>query len=234
MAGRFPNGFDAERQNVDAVSDRALYKYLRVHILGPYINDCHPFLNEVKYRLQEAGFKRAKLCTDRDDTPPAHLQGNTLSSTEEQELREFWTTVSYRFLQNADVAVFFFLDPTINRSNLPSAFQDKNDPQKDHLHGQSTYKTPQDANGSVIEELNYWLREMEMEAARTMVLFEESNYDQTGSLVTGRVGLEACHWGRFEDNEIDSVHQKTRSRCVNWAMDDCKPWLQDQYYAEQF
>lgn len=98
MAGWFPDGFDAERQKVDAASDRALYKYLRVHILGPYINDCHPFLSEIKHRLRDDGFTRANLCTDRDETPPARLQGDDLSKEEEQELSEFWTQVSYRFL----------------------------------------------------------------------------------------------------------------------------------------
>ena len=235
MPGRFPNGFDAERRAVDQASDRALYKYLRVHILGPYVNDCHPFLSEVKYRLHDAGFSRAKLCTDRNDTPPEHLQKDTLSTTEQQELNEFWTDVSYRFLQNADVAIFFFLDPTLNRSNLPSrAFRDKEDPETDHLHGQATYDTPQDSNTSVVEELNYWHREMGIDSARTMVLFEESNYPQTGTLVTGGVGLRGCHWGKFETNAIDSATQKARSRCMNWAMNECKSRLQDQYHDERF
>lgn len=239
MVDRFPNGFDAEVKRVNEASDRALYKYLRVHICGPYVNDSHAFLSEVKYRLQEpdpenkANFVRAKLCTDRNETLPDHLDVKSPTRSQQQAIREFWTDVSYSFLRNADVAIFFFLDPTINRSNLPErAFEDTNDPDLNHLHGQNTRDLPQDANGSVVEELNYWLREMEMSPARTLVLFEESNYEKTSSLVSGRVGLNDCFDHIFDTNDIDSVVDFVQSRCVNWAMNQCKRRLQDQYYED--
>lgn len=240
MVDRFPNGFDAERQRVDEASDRALYKYLRAHIFGPYVNDCHAFLSEIKYRLQEstiehkANFERAKLCTDRNDTLPNGLDVPSPSRKQQHMIREFWTKVSYDFLRNADVGIFLFLDPTINRSNLPQrAFSDTNDPSVNHLHGQNPRDLPQDANGSVVDELGYWLREMNMPPARTMVLFEESNFEETGSLVSGRVGIEECNMKVFDDNDIDAVFESIQHRCVNWAMNECKPRLQDQYYEDQ-
>lgn len=232
MSGRFPDGFDGARRSVADTSDQALYEFLRVHILGPYVNDGHLFLSEVKFRLQDAGFERAKLCSDRDDKPPARLQKDSLSEEEEQELKEFWTETSYSFLEHADVAIFFFLDPALNRADLsPDAFRDIGESERDH--GYSPYDVPQDSNGSVVEELNYWQRKMEIAPERTLVLFEESNYAETGSLVAGRVGLEGVHWNTFETNDLDAVERKTRSRCMNWAMNECKPRLQDQYYNQQ-
>ncbi|WP_424005597.1 hypothetical protein ACOZ4I_20280 (plasmid) [Haloarcula salina] len=231
MTSRFPNGFDGARERIEDQSDRALYEYLQVHICGPYVTDCHPYLSEIKYQLQDEGFKRAKLCTDRPETTPTHLDKDSLTDQEKQELREFWTEVSYQFLQNADVAIFFFLDPTHKRSSLPDrAFREKDSP-SDHTHGQ--HKLTQDPNGSVFAELKYWLDQVDADVRRTMVLFEKSNYDETGSLVTGSVGLEGVHWDTIESNAVDDGFDAVRSRCINWAMNDCKLRLQDRYYENQ-
>lgn len=228
MADFFPDGFSGARERIEEQSDRALYKYLQIHICGPYTNDCHPYLSEIKYLLQEEGFERAKLCTDRPETTPSHLDKDSLTDQEEQELREFWTKVSYKFLKNADVAVFFFLDPTHKRASLPDrAFRDKESPY-DHTHGQ--HKLDQDPNGSVLAELNYWLHVVNGGENQTMVLFERSNYDETGSLVSGSVGLEGAHWDKIKSNDVDDGFAAVRPRCVNWAMNDCKLRLQDRYY----
>lgn len=232
MPDRFPDGFDTARERVEQVSDRALYRYLQVHICGPYAEDCHAYLTELKNRLREEAFTRAKICTDMPETTPKRLQKDTLSQDEKQELREFWTEASYRFLQNADVAVFLFLDPTHVRDSLPDrAFRDDENPYSDHAA--DLHDLPQDANGSVLVELGYWLDKMEQPPARTLVLFEESNFDETGSLVSGRVGLEDVHWDTIAAADVSDGFDAVRARCSNWAMNECKFRLQDRYDTDR-
>lgn len=231
MVERFQDGFDGALDDVHSTSDKALYEYLRVHICGPYVNDCHPYLSEIKYRLHDEGFDQAKLCTDRPETTPDHLDKDELTDEELQELREFWTSVSKEFLKNADVAVFFFLDPTPVRDELPErAFDDKNDPSVDHTQGQ--HQLSQDPNISVMVELNYWLSELGLDPSRSLVLFEQSNYEETGGLASGDIEQRGIHWDTINTDDVDDAFDVVRPKCVNWAMNECKPRLQDRYYQD--
>lgn len=218
MADRFENGLSGAVDRVEEQSDRALYPYLQLHILGPYSGDCHAFLTELKLWLEERRFERARLCSDRNDSPP-----DGLTETEE---REFWTKMSYEFLENADVAVFVFLDDDLSReSYLPDrAFE------KEPHDGESI---PQDINSSVVEELGYWRRDIGAAPAHTLVLFEEGCYDDIGSVVEGSVSLADIQSEVFDSHDIDQAKGLIHGVAQNWVMDYCKRRLQDRYVEDQ-
>jgi hypothetical protein len=234
MVERFPDGFQGAVEAVESQSDRALYEYLHIHLCGPYINDCHAYLSTVKQHLRDEGFTNTKLCTDWVEDPPEHLDkpSEERSQTEEQKLREFWTDVSKEFLDNADVAVFFFLDPTPARSELSSDTVDDVDHSVHHRHDE--YELSQDPNGSVLVELRHWLDTVGVDPDRTFVIFEETNYEETGSLVSGEVGNRDVHWEKVPTDNVEVSCELTVSRCQNWAMGPCKRRVRDRYYDDHF
>lgn len=218
MVDRFADGLSGAVDRVEAQSDRALYPYLQLHILGPYSGDCHAFLTELKLWLQDRRFERARLCSDRNDTPP-----DSLTETEE---REFWTQMSYEFLENADVAVFVFLEDELSReSYLPKRAFEK-DP---HSNG----SVPQDINASVVEELSYWRRDIGASSDHTLVLFEEGCHEEIGSLVEGSVSLADIQYEVFDSHDIEQTQRLIHGVAQNWVMDTCKRRLQDRYIEDR-
>lgn len=220
MDDRFPNGLSEEIEKVEDQSEKALYPYLRLHILGPFSGDCHAFLNEVKLRLQEEGFESAAICTDREDEPP--------EDADSQEKAEFWHSVSLDFLENADVAVFFFLSDQLNRQeNLPERAFEK------EPFSEADTGIPQDLNSSVIEELNHWLDETDEKRDRTLVIFEDEVTDDIGSLITGRVSKEDVD---FEDelsvNDPEGAFNVVKGVARNWVMSTCTEQLRTRYYED--
>ncbi|WP_276280186.1 hypothetical protein [Halorussus caseinilyticus] len=175
-------------------------------------------MTELKLRLQSHGFESAKLCTDRNDECP--------DGYDEQERREFWWQVSRDFLEHADVAVFLFLDDVPRRSELPElAFGERGQSDRDRL--------PQDINISVDSELDYWLDEIDRERERTLVLFEESCYEEMGGLTSAKVSTEGVDWGVVPSEDVEEATLESVGRCQNWAMNQCKPRLQDRYFADR-
>jgi len=217
MVDRFADGLSGAVDRIEKQSDRALYPYLQLHILGPYSGDCHAFLTELKLWLQGRRFKRARLCSDRDDTPPDGLT--------EVEEREFWTRMSYEFLENADVAVFIFLEDELSReSYLPERAFEK------EPHGRGSI--PQDINASIVEELSYWRRDIGASPDHTLVLFEHECYDEIGSLVEGSVSLANIQYEVFDSHDIERTQRLVHGVAQNWAMDTCKRRLQDRYIED--
>ncbi|WP_265112266.1 hypothetical protein [Halosolutus halophilus] len=217
MDKRFPDGLSGEVEKVNNRSDKALYQYLQLHIFGPYTGDCEAFLNEVKIRLQKHRFKRAKICSDREDEPP-----NGISR---EEKAEFWRDVSYDFADHADTAVFIFLEGQLDRADeLPDrAFKDE-----PFGHGE----TPSDLNSSPIQELNYWLREIDAERERTLVLFEGDKADDIGPVFRGEVSKEGVDVDEIDANNPEQAFKRIHGVARNWAMDTCKQRLQDRYIRD--
>lgn len=214
MVDRFSDGLSGAVDRIEDQSDRALYPYLNLHILGPYSGDCHAFLTELKLFLHDRRFTGARLCSDRNDAPPNDLT--------KAERREFWTRMSYEFLENADVAVFVFLEDDLSReSYLPDRAFEK------EPHGGGSI--PQDINASVVEELGYWRREIGASADLTYVLFEEGCHEEIGGLVEGSVSLADIQYEVFDSHDLEQAQRLVHGVAQNWVMDTCKRRLQDQY-----
>lgn len=208
--------FEDHVRDLKEHSDKALYPYLQVHIFGPFEGDCFAYLNEVKFRLQEAGFEDAKVCDDRGNEPP--------EDADDQERMEFWWEESREFLENADVAVFLFLDHIFERSELPNRARDlARDPRED----------PSEVNSSVVAELSYWLGEIEDSKDRALVLFEDGAYDRLGSLVAGMVGTRDVRWDTIADDKIEEALEITEPTCSNWAMDEMRETLQRRFLRSE-
>jgi hypothetical protein len=226
MDDRFPNGLSGAVEKTRRHSDQALYPYLRLHIFGPYAGDCEAFLNEVKLKLQENSFENAKICSDRNDEPPDDLT--------RREKAQFWHEVSYDFADHADVAVFFILENELDReAELPDrAF--KQEPYGDG-------EVPQDLNSSPIQELNYWLNEIDPQGNRTLVLFEGEMADEIGPVFRGEVveqGIDIESQADpdvndFDLNDTNCAFKLVHSVARNWAMGTCKRRLQDQYIDDR-
>lgn len=220
MDDRFPNGLREEVEKVEDQSEKALYPYLRLHILGPFSGDCHAFLNEVKLRLQEEGYESAAICSDREDEPP--------ENADPQEEAEFWHSVSIDFLENADVAVFFFLNDELDRQeNLPERAFEK------EPFSETDDEVPQDLNSSVIEELNYWLDSIDEKRERTLVIFEDEASDDIGSLITGKVSKEDVDVeDELATNDSEAAINVIEGVARNWVMSTCTDRLRSRYYED--
>jgi len=197
---------DAERQ-----SDKALYPLLEAHIFGPYYGDCYAYLTELKLQLREKGFESVKLCADRGGAPPG-------DATPEEE-NAFWWEESERFLNNADVAIFIFLDHVFTRENLPERAREE-------ASGFDSDYAPE-INSSVLLELMYWLRESG-DPDRTLIIFEEGVYDKLGSLASGVAEAEDVDYGVIENESVGEAIDEARQRCMNWAMNELRPELQSR------
>ncbi|WP_418282659.1 hypothetical protein [Halorubrum sp. DTA98] len=225
MDDRFPDGLSGAVAKANSQSDKALYRYLRLHIFGPYSGDCEAFLNEVKLKLQDNEFEQAKICSDRDDSPP--------DGASPREKAEFWHEVSYDFADHADVAVFFILENELDRANvLPDrAF-------KDEPYGDGPPR--EEINSSVIQEMNYWLREIDIERERTLVLFEGEMANKIGPVFRGEVTTEEIDvqnqveldLNDFDLNDTERAVEYVHGLARNWAMNTCKLRLQDRYLSE--
>lgn len=197
---------DAEHQ-----SDKALYPHLKAHIFGPYYGDCYAYLTELKLQLRERKFESVKLCADREGTPPD-------DATPEEE-DAFWWKESEIFLNNADVAIFIFLDHVFTRENLPErAKKESSDVDPDYVP---------EINSSVLLELMYWLRESG-DPDRTLIIFEEGIYDKLGSLVSGVAEAEDVDYDVIENESVEEAIDEARQRCMNWAMNELRPELQNR------
>lgn len=195
--------WDAEHQ-----SDKALYKHLHLHIFGPYQGDSFAYLTEMKLQLREFGFENARICDDRNDSPPANAT--------DEELWEFWWKQSEDFLQNADVGIFVFLDYLLDRPNLPERAREQ---------ARESKEEPVEMNSSVIGELFYWVREEDFHNERTLLLFEEEIYEEFGSVITGLVHAEGLDFEVINNEDIKAATMEARQRSMNWAMGELRETL---------
>jgi hypothetical protein len=186
-------------------SDKSLYPYLKPHIFGPYHGDCYAYLTELKYQLQENGFEGAKLCADKEDEPPH-------GATEEEE-NVFWWEKSREFLDDADVAIFVFLDHIFTREGLPDRAREKAKDVEDSV----------EINSSVIVELVYWLQE-DVNRNRTIILFENGIYEEMGSLIPGLIEEKGLHYPEPIES-VDEAVIESREICSNLAMGELRTEL---------
>jgi hypothetical protein len=140
----------------------------------------------------------------------------------------FWHSVSIDFLDNADVAVFFFLNDQLDRQdNIPERAFEK------EPFSETDDEVPQDLNSSVVEELNYWLGSIDEERERTLVIFEDEASDDIGSLITGKVSKEDID----VEDELSTNDPKAAINVIegvarNWVMSTCTNRLRSRYYED--
>ena len=197
-------------------SEKALYPYLKLHIFGPYQDDCYAYLTELKIQMQERGFSEAAVCDDRGNQPPS-------DATEEEEW-EFWYEESEEFLEEADVSVFVFLDYIFERESLPSRAREQ--------AYDSSSDDPKEINSSVVGELIYWLTHEDLDNEKTLLLFEEGIYEEMGSVVTGATQATGVDFEVIPTEDIESAIDEVRQRSTNWVMNEMRDELIDRYYQE--
>ncbi|WP_336358646.1 hypothetical protein [Haloarcula sp. CGMCC 1.6347] len=196
---------DAERQ-----SEKALYKHLKLHIFGPYQNDCYAYLTQLKWELQEKGFVKTALCTDRDGSPPPHLS--------DDEEAGFWREESLRFIDDSDVGVFIFLNHIFERENLQTkAREEAKDVGED--------MNPREINISVAGELENWIQTKPNPQNRTLILFENGIYSDIGSVISGIPNTTDLDFETVPDEDIDSAIDEVRQRATNWVMNEMRDTL---------
>ena len=197
-------------------SDKALYPYLSVHILAPFEGDCIAFAAELRNRLKEEGFESAAIASDMQGSPPDYASP--------EEKKEYWYEKSETFLQQADVAIFLFLDYIFERPYLPEdAREESHDPRSD----------PKEINSSVSVELDAWLREYGADGDRSLALFEGEMANSMGSLIQGGAEATGTAYDDFEANDIDGAFQAAKTKCRNWAMGELHDALQDRYIRRE-
>jgi len=204
--------FDDHVQDAEQQSDKALYSHLKVHIFGPFEGDCFAYLHDLKFRLHEFGFTNAKVCDDRGNQPPDHYT--------EQQTKEFWWKESEQFLQDADVAIFVFLDHIFARPSLSQRARGKS-------HSPSS--NPKEVNSSVAFELMYWLLHEDPQHNKAYIFFEDGIYDDMGSLIPGLSRLRDLRWEKLPDQDIDEAVELARQRCMNWTMNELHGTLQKRH-----
>jgi hypothetical protein len=84
-------------------------------------------------------------------------------------------------------------------------------------------------NSSVISELVYWLIHEDPNHERTLVLFEESVYEQLGSLIPGLVGVRDVHFEKIPDKNLECAATIAQQRCMNWTMNELRDTLKKRY-----
>jgi hypothetical protein len=197
-------------------SEKALYPHLKLHIFGPYHYDCYAYLTELKLRMQEKGFNETAICDDRNSNPPRGVS--------QEEEWKFWFEESKKFLQQADVAVFVFLDHIFERESLPErSRRQAYDVDEDD---------PKEINSSVSGELIYWLTNQDMDNERTLVLFEEGIYEEIGPVITGATQATGVDFAKIPNGDVHSAIDETRQRSTNWVMGELRNELLDRYYDD--
>jgi hypothetical protein len=187
------------------------------------------YLSEVKVSLQENDFEKTKLCSDRDGQPPMQV-----------DKREFWWAESERFLQNADVAVFFFLDNTLSRPLLSDDAFIESTGELPPVYGpyRAGNSDPYwdanapEMNSSVALELMYWLETQDDHQKRTLVIFEGEMLDKLGSLVPGLVMKRGVDFEQIEPECVSEAIDETRQRCMNWVMNECRSFLRERHDSD--
>lgn len=202
--------------DLEDYSDKVLYPYLKIHIFGPYEGDCFGFLTEIKYRLQEYGFEQTKICVDRDSDPA--------STASDEELNEYISDESVQFLQEADVAIFFFLDHIFERPELPQRALNECEPPSDDI---------KDPNSSVSGELLCWTTDYDSEKEQAFVIFEGDMYNSIGSVIAGRPESTDLDYTRIDSEDIDTATAQVRQRAMNWAMNEYRDILKKRHTSDQ-
>jgi hypothetical protein len=215
MSGdRFSDGFEPAVDRLNQSSDRALYPYLRVGILGPYAGDCHAYLNEFRLSLCDHGFEQVHLATDRNSDVPEEVSDS-----------QFWYEDSVQFLEECDAVIFLFCSNDIRRPYLSDRAFEKSKTDRT--------SAPQDMNGSIVVELGEWVDMVPDPEESTLVLYEEPCYQEVSSLVEGKVEYTGIDDRVIEPHIIDEAIQEGRSKCKNWAMGRFKQRLQDRYLEDR-
>jgi len=229
MVRHFEDGLTGANEQINQFSERALRPYLRLRIFGPYTGDCENYLKAVARGLRDLGYKQALICSDHEGQPP--------EDATREEQRKYWLEKSFDFLRGADVAVFLFLENRLDRSDtLPdSAFND--DRYIDALDSGEDQPDPleiQDLNSSCIVELKEWVDEMGVNPELSMVIYEESCFNNIGPLIASQVeNIDGLYEAQIPDQKVEKTIERIDSRAQNWVTDHCKLRLQDRYINDQ-
>lgn len=190
-------------------TNRALFPYLEIAILGPYTGDCFAYLTELKYQLHDHGFESAKMATDRGNSPPAEAT--------ERERMAFWREEAISLMEGADVGIFNFLDHEFDRPYLSDeALEEAKSPPDE----------AKEVNMSVGNELEYWIHNHERSNALMMV--EKGISSDIGGQVRGLYDDEQIHLREPETHDIDSAVEFARAQCQNWVVGEFQKELDDR------
>ncbi|MFC7070645.1 hypothetical protein ACFQL9_13405 [Halobaculum lipolyticum] len=180
----FSSLYDRYPQWLDDDSDSSTSD-LQVHVFGPYRGECEDILKSVTEYLRQEGYEKAAICSEI----PNHGKKGSMSRSE----KNWWESVS--FMNNADVAVFVFLEPTAERINMSHA---------------------QGLNSSVIAELVFWSHFFASDKIGTLVLFEGDLYDSMGSLISGVIEANGIESQNVPSQDIDEIKNTVLTNCIQW------------------
>jgi hypothetical protein len=230
MTDPFEDGLSGAREKVEQFSNKVLRPYLKIHIFGPYEGDCENYLRKVTLGLQEHGYEKTAICSDIEGRPP--------ESACRKEKARYWKQKSYDFLEFSDVAVFFFLKNTLDRSEtLPEDAFD-NDKFVDNLPDDEEpidiEREVQDLNASPIQELNHWFKELDGEPERSMALFESGCHDRIGPIFAAEVDSAKMYVeDELPDHDVETAIRRVNGAAKEWVNKHCKRLLQERYYRDQ-
>lgn len=190
-------------------TNRALFPYLGIAILGPYTGDCFAYLTELKLQLHDYDFEGAKLATDRGNSPP--------DEATDEERYAFWRNEATSLMDEADVGIFVFLEHEFDRSYLSEEALAEAKPPSEN---------PKEVNMSVGSELEYWIHNHERRNALMMV--EKGISSDIGGQVRGLYADEKIHLREPETHDIDSAVKFARAQCQNWVLGEFQKELEDR------